>query len=75
MSRSRRALSTTVNAIEHMESESILGIGIVKIYFQPNADLGSSMAQVSAVASTILISCRAEPNRRRSSFTMLRTSR
>ena len=47
---SERALSTTVNAIEHMESESILGIGIVKIYFQPNADLGSSMAQVSAVA-------------------------
>ncbi len=51
---SERALSTTVNAIEHMESESILGIGIVKIYFQPNADPGSSMAQVSAVAETIL---------------------
>jgi multidrug efflux pump subunit AcrB len=51
---SERALSTTVNAIEHMESESLLGIGIVKIYFQPNADLGSSMAQVSAVANQIL---------------------
>jgi len=32
---SERALSTTVNAIEHLESESIQGIGIVKIYFQP----------------------------------------
>jgi multidrug efflux pump subunit AcrB len=51
---SERALSTTVNAIEHMESESILGIGIVKVYFQPNADPGSSMAQVSAVAEQIL---------------------
>jgi len=51
---SERALSTTVNAIEHMESESILGIGIVKVYFQPSADPGSSMAQVSAVAEQIL---------------------
>jgi multidrug efflux pump subunit AcrB len=51
---SERALSTTVNAIEHMESESILGIGIVKIYFQPSADPRSSMAQVSAVAEQIL---------------------
>ena len=51
---SERALSTTVNAIEHLESESIQGIGIVKIYFQPSADLGSSMAQVSAVSETIL---------------------
>jgi multidrug efflux pump subunit AcrB len=51
---SERALSTTVNAIEHLESESIQGVGIVKIYFQPNADPGSSMAQVSAVAEQIL---------------------
>src|ERR1700730_6577155 len=51
---SERALSTTVNAIEHLESESIQGIGIVKIYFQPGSDLGASMAQVSAVAETIL---------------------
>ena len=51
---SERALSTTVNAIEHLESESIQGIGIVKIYFQPGANLGSSMAQVSAVSESIL---------------------
>jgi multidrug efflux pump subunit AcrB len=51
---SERALSTTVNAIQHLESESIQGIGIVKIYFQPGADLGASMAQVSAVSETIL---------------------
>jgi multidrug efflux pump subunit AcrB len=51
---SERAISTTVNAIEHMESESLLGVGIVKIYFQPSANPGSSMAQVSAVANQIL---------------------
>jgi multidrug efflux pump subunit AcrB len=51
---SERALSTTVNAIEHLESESIQGIGIVKIYFRPGSDLGASMAQVSAVSETIL---------------------
>ena len=51
---SERAISTTVNAIEHLESESIQGIGIVKIYFQLGANLGASMAQVSAVSETIL---------------------
>jgi multidrug efflux pump subunit AcrB len=51
---SERAVSTTVNAIEHLESESIQGIGIVKIYFQLGANLGASMAQVSAVSETIL---------------------
>jgi multidrug efflux pump subunit AcrB len=51
---SERALSTTVNGIEHLESESVQGVGIVKIYFQPGSDLGASMAQVSAVSETIL---------------------
>ena len=51
---SERALSTTVNGIEHLESESIKGIGIVKIYFQPSVDLGASMAQINAVSETIL---------------------
>jgi multidrug efflux pump subunit AcrB len=51
---SERALSTTVNGISHLESESIQGIGIVKIYFQPGVNAGASMAQVSAVSETIL---------------------
>ena len=51
---SERALSTTVNAIEHLESESIQGIGIVKIYFQPGSDMGASMAEINAVSETIL---------------------
>jgi multidrug efflux pump subunit AcrB len=51
---SERALSTTVNGIQHLESESVEGVGIVKIYFLPGMNLGASMAQVSAVSNTIL---------------------
>jgi multidrug efflux pump subunit AcrB len=51
---SERALSTTVNGIEHLESESVEGVGIVRIYFQPGLNLGAAMAQVSAVSESIL---------------------
>ena len=42
-----RVLSTTVNDIEHIESQSLPGIGIVKIYFQPAADIRVATAQVT----------------------------
>ncbi|HUA32656.1 MAG TPA: efflux RND transporter permease subunit [Candidatus Binataceae bacterium] len=51
---SERAYSTTVNGIEHIESESMLGIGMLKVYFQPGADIASAIAQVNAVSETIL---------------------
>ncbi len=51
---SERAYSTTVNGIEHIESESINGLGILKVYFQPGSDLGSAIAQMDAVSETIL---------------------
>src|SRR5579871_4216169 len=51
---SERAYSTTVNGIEHIESESINGIGILKVYFQPGTDIGASIAQINAVSETIL---------------------
>ncbi len=51
---SERAYSTTVNGIEHIESESINGLGILKVYFQPGADIGSAIAQINAVSETIL---------------------
>ncbi|MHB8383790.1 MAG: efflux RND transporter permease subunit, partial [Candidatus Binataceae bacterium] len=51
---SERAYSTTVNGIEHIESESINGLGILKVYFQPGTDLGSAIAQINAVSETIL---------------------
>ncbi len=51
---SERAYSTTVNGIEHMESESINGLGIMKVYFYPGSDIGSAIAQINAVSETIL---------------------
>ena len=49
-----RTLSTTVNDIEHVESESLPGMGIVKIYFQPNVDIRTATAQVTSISQTIL---------------------
>jgi multidrug efflux pump subunit AcrB len=51
---SERAYSTTVDGIEHMESESILGIGVIKVYFQPGTDIGAAIAQINGVSETIL---------------------
>ena len=51
---SERAYSTTVNGIEHIESESIDSIGLLKVYFQPDADIASAIAQINAVSETIL---------------------
>jgi multidrug efflux pump subunit AcrB len=49
-----RTLPTTVNDIEHIESQSLPGMGIVKIYFQPGADIRIANAQVTAISQTIL---------------------
>jgi multidrug efflux pump subunit AcrB len=51
---SERAYSTTVNDIEHIESQSINGLGILKVYFHPGADVGGAIAQINAVSETIL---------------------
>ncbi|MBT9331722.1 efflux RND transporter permease subunit [Paracidobacterium acidisoli] len=49
-----RSLTTTVNDIQHIESQSINGVGIVKIYFQPKVNLADAVAQVTAIAQTQL---------------------
>jgi multidrug efflux pump subunit AcrB len=48
-----RAYSTTVNDIEHIESESIQGLGLIKIYFQSDTDIGSAIAQLNATSGTV----------------------
>ena len=50
----QRVLTTTVNDIEHIEGNSYAGVGIVKVFFQPGADIRTANAQVTAVAQTIL---------------------
>src|SRR5438874_7590139 len=49
-----RALTTTVNNIEHIESTSYDSIGIIKLYFQPGVDISTAVAQLTAVSQTIL---------------------
>ncbi len=51
---SERAASTTVNGIEHIDSESMNGLGILKIYFYPGSDIGGAIAQISSVSESIL---------------------
>src|SRR5437667_12781284 len=51
---SERAFSTTVNGISRIESNSIPGVGLMHIYFQPGTDIGAAIAQMSSVTQTIL---------------------
>ncbi len=54
VSQFQRALTTTVNDIEHIEANSYTGVGIVKIFFQQGADVRTANAQVTAISQTLL---------------------
>jgi multidrug efflux pump subunit AcrB len=45
-----RLLTTTVDNIEHLESESLFGIAVVKIYLQPSANVPRAIAQVTSIS-------------------------
>jgi multidrug efflux pump subunit AcrB len=49
-----RALTTTVNDIEHIEANSYTTFGIVKIFFHPTANIATANAQVTAISQTLL---------------------
>jgi CzcA family heavy metal efflux pump len=49
-----RVLTTTVDNIEHIESESLYGIAVVKIFLQPNASVPTAIAQVTSVSQAVL---------------------
>jgi multidrug efflux pump subunit AcrB len=49
-----RALTTTVNDIEHIESTSYNGVAVVKVYFHPNVKIDMAVAQITAVSQTQL---------------------
>src|SRR5580698_2427834 len=51
---SERAYSTTVNGISRIESQSIPGIGILKVYFQQGTDIGGAIAQITSVNNSVL---------------------
>jgi multidrug efflux pump subunit AcrB len=50
----QRSLTTTVNDIEHIVANSYNGVGIIKIFFQPNVDIRTANAQVTAISQTLL---------------------
>jgi multidrug efflux pump subunit AcrB len=49
-----RVLTTTVDNIEHIESESLYGMAVVKIFLQPNASVPRGIAQVTSVSQAVL---------------------
>jgi CzcA family heavy metal efflux pump len=54
VSNAERGLTITVNDIEHIESQSLNGIGVIKIFFQPTANIQTALAQTTAMSQTIL---------------------
>jgi multidrug efflux pump subunit AcrB len=49
-----RVLTAAVNDIEHIESQSLSGVGVIRIYFRPGAKIEAAVAQVTATCQTIL---------------------
>jgi len=54
VSNSERGMTTTVSDIEHIESQSLSGIGIIKIFFQPHVNIGAAVAQVTSINQVLL---------------------
>src|SRR3977135_828110 len=49
-----RGIATLVNDVEHTESQSLPGIAVIMIYFQPNANVQTALAQTAAISQTFL---------------------
>jgi multidrug efflux pump subunit AcrB len=49
-----RSMTTTVNDIQHIESQSLNGIAVIKVFFQPGANVPSAIAEITAIAQTQL---------------------
>jgi multidrug efflux pump subunit AcrB len=54
VSNSERGMTTTVSDIEHIESQSLNGVAVIKIFFQPHVDIGNAVAQVTAISQVML---------------------
>lgn len=52
--RSERAFTTSVNDIEHIESKSLQGVGLVKMFFHPNAKVEAAVAQLAATSNSMV---------------------
>jgi CzcA family heavy metal efflux pump len=52
VSNSERSITTTVNDIEHMESQSVAGLGVIKVFFRPGTNVQGAIAQITAISQT-----------------------
>jgi CzcA family heavy metal efflux pump len=51
---SERGINITVNDIEHMESQSVNGLGVIKVFFRPGTNVQGSIAEITAICQTTL---------------------
>ncbi|MEP6546134.1 MAG: efflux RND transporter permease subunit [Gammaproteobacteria bacterium] len=49
-----RQMTTAVNDIDHIESQSLPGVGVIKVFFHPDVNVNGALAQVSSIAQTVL---------------------
>jgi CzcA family heavy metal efflux pump len=49
---SERGMTTTVNDIEHMESQSVYGLGVIKVFFRPGTNVPRAIAQITSISQT-----------------------
>jgi multidrug efflux pump subunit AcrB len=49
-----RAMTTTVSDIEHIESQILNGVAVIKVFFQPGASIDAAVSQVTAISQTVL---------------------
>src|SRR5882672_7636751 len=49
-----RATTTTVNDIQHIESQTLRGVTVIKVFFQPGAKVEAGVAQINAISETLL---------------------
>jgi multidrug efflux pump subunit AcrB len=49
-----RQMTTAVNDIDHIESQSLPGVGVIKVFFHPEVNVNGALAQVTAIAQTVL---------------------
>ena len=54
VTQTERTLTTTVDNIDHIESQSLDGVAVVKVYFQPHVNIATAIAQITAVSQTQL---------------------
>jgi multidrug efflux pump subunit AcrB len=49
-----RGITTTVNDVDHIESQSLVGVGIIKIYFHPHVNIGEAVGEITAISQVQL---------------------